>query len=241
VLMILLGIHWYVMGMLMAGESTAMSDRVKRSLPQTLIGRMAFSWFGPGPSTGYAFAAVNMLSGVAFCLIAMTVASLSGWPGPSFVPWSSTMAFAALMLSYVVVYLGIGNLLLMFLRRFMAVSMVTSIVVQLILIIVLCLVPVVLHFMSRTMFYEGYTLLQMTNVFWSLGIIVDSGTLPWEATVLLFCIPIAAVLVWLANVPFVAAEIRHLRVQQPERLLAEEAELRAAASGPTSPWDQPPG
>ncbi|MEK6233921.1 MAG: hypothetical protein N2C14_04345, partial [Planctomycetales bacterium] len=44
--------HWYVLGALMIGESPVMSQRVKRSLPQSFFGRTFLTWLNPGPGTG---------------------------------------------------------------------------------------------------------------------------------------------------------------------------------------------
>ena len=37
-------------------RTAALSPRVKRDLPQTLLGRIFLTWFAPGPGTGYMFA-----------------------------------------------------------------------------------------------------------------------------------------------------------------------------------------
>ena len=57
----ILAIHWYVMGMLMTGESSRLSNRAKRRLPQSFLGRVFLTWFNPGPGTGYLFALSNLL------------------------------------------------------------------------------------------------------------------------------------------------------------------------------------
>ena len=50
----LAGVHWYAMGCFMTGEAPQLSQRVKRRLPQSFLGRTFFTWFNPGPGTGYA-------------------------------------------------------------------------------------------------------------------------------------------------------------------------------------------
>ena len=80
--LILLGLHWYAMGTLMTGESPELSARVKRNLPQSFLGRAMFTWFNPGPGTGYMFALANCAGTVVLILVAVAgFAELSspGW------------------------------------------------------------------------------------------------------------------------------------------------------------------
>ena len=53
----------------MTGESPELSSRVKRKLPQSLLGRALSTWFNPGPGTGYLFALANCAA-----MFALTVA-----------------------------------------------------------------------------------------------------------------------------------------------------------------------
>ena len=60
--LMLSAIHWYVMGALMTGELSRLSNRAKRRLPQSLLGRSFLTWLSPGPGTGYVFAVANLLA-----------------------------------------------------------------------------------------------------------------------------------------------------------------------------------
>jgi len=71
------GIHWTLVGALMTGEQGVLSERVKRSLPQSVLGRMAFTWLNPGPGTGYVFTVANLVVlSVTFVVVADVATSL---------------------------------------------------------------------------------------------------------------------------------------------------------------------
>ena len=52
-------IYWYVMGTMLTAEHPVMSRRVRRRLPTSVLGRGFFTWFNPGPATGYMFAVAS--------------------------------------------------------------------------------------------------------------------------------------------------------------------------------------
>ena len=53
------GMYWYVMGTMLTAERPEMSQRVRRRLPQSFLGRMFFTWLNPGPASGYMFVVAN--------------------------------------------------------------------------------------------------------------------------------------------------------------------------------------
>ncbi len=63
------GHYWMIMGWALVGESRDMSQRVKRSLPKSLVARALFSWFLPGPGRGLIFAICNVLACGVFTLL----------------------------------------------------------------------------------------------------------------------------------------------------------------------------
>ena len=71
------GIHWTLVGALMTGEQGVLSERVKRSLPRSVLGRMAFTWLNPGLGTGYVFTVANLVVlSVTFVVVADVATSL---------------------------------------------------------------------------------------------------------------------------------------------------------------------
>jgi hypothetical protein len=86
--------------------------------------------------------------------------------------------------------------------------------------------------------------LQITNPIWTLVELVDGGAgLTYAEAILLMLVP-TAILIFLANLPGIAAEVRHVRIAKPLRVAQEDALAAAQKSPPvrvkTSPWDEEP-
>ena len=241
-----IGLHWYAMGALMTGESPMLSPRVKRGLPQSFLGRVFLTWFNPGPGTGYLFAVCGALGALMLVVMAVgvveafaPVALVRGWSPGDF---ERLLVFGVLVVGYLTVYLGIGLLVIRLLHRLGQVVMFLGVLIQILLIAAGCAVPAVLQTMSYRYYYStGYSLLQISNPFWTLAHVGDDPTLPMETATLLIVVPLAALIVFMLNLPGVVREVRHVRIAKPRRVAEEDAELAALVAPPqpirTSPWD----
>lgn len=239
---IVLAIHWWVMGVFMSGESPDLSLRVKRRLPQSLLGRAMLTWFFPGPGTGYVFALAN-LGAIVVMGIAVTVLypgyfqwSLS-WSGNSKLPATWVGLLAAW--GYVASYLGAGNLIIGVLRRKWQINMLVAVLIQVTLPLVGIGVPLVIQLMSPTLRGLDYTLLQITNPFWTLGHLLVSNSTPAYMEEIRILLTAVGGIFFGLNVWFlVLPQVRQVRILAPARVLEEEAELHPApAPQPLSPWD----
>lgn len=236
------GVHWYVMGAMMTGESPALSLRVRRALPQSFLGRMFLTWFNPGPGTGYMFAVCGSLSALVMVLAAVVLRVAIATGGG---PWSSridqVLVFGSLFLCYTVIYLGLGLLVLRFLKRFGASGLPMALVVHVVLLAVGTGVPLVIQMTSPILRNADYNLLQISNPFWTLTEIGDSSRLPPEGPAVLVLLSTAAGVVFVMNLPGVVREVRYVRIARPRRVAEEDDELAALAHPPepvrTSPWD----
>jgi len=245
VFLMFVAFHWYAMGALMTGESPELSPRVKRQLPQSFLGRVFLTWFNPGPGTGYLLAVSSLLS--ALVLVTIAVAAADWFSLSFFTRWSargteSILPFGVLALSYVTFYLGIGLLLIRFLRRFAYVGILLAALLHVLLVLLGFGIPLIIHLMSPSLRGTDYNLLHLTDPFWSLVYLVDRPGLPAYAPVLLTVVPLAALLVFVLNLPGVVREVRHVRIARPKRVADEDAALAAAKAPPpqpvrTSPWD----
>jgi hypothetical protein len=227
------GVYWYFMGALLTAEWPHLSARVKRSLPQSFLGRTFLTWFNPGPGTGYMFVMANLATVV---LAGLFVLALS--PPTTAMRWNkeSVAAFLIIGLSYSAAYLGAGKLLIDVLRRVTAVPMVASVLINGFLLAAGCGIPLVVHMMSDSR-YSGYTLMHMTNPVWSLEQVLD-GTVYQE--VLIFVVPAVGLAVFAANLPAVLREVRQVRVALPQRIVEDEALLHPPPEPRReSPWDEP--
>lgn len=235
------GLHWGVMGAFMNGESPELSQRVKRQLPQSFLGRAFLTWFNPGPAAGYVFAIINMasvllLAGFALVVGAMFLPSSSSPAlGPN--PYPTLIAFAVAMFSYIVIYLGLGRWLTAGLRRLNQGKLLLGALVQVLLLLFGVGVPLTIHLMIADM-RDSYSLLEISNPFWTLEEIITHRSLSPETTVAAFVLPIVAGLVFLANLPSVAAAVRQVRIAKPKRV-ADEDEFLELQRHPPQPIIDP--
>jgi hypothetical protein len=239
---IVCGLHWFVMGALMTGETPEMSPRVRRSLPQSLLGRAFLTWFNPGPGTGYLFAVGGLLS---VCVLggigAGTGDMLRSWSGAFAGRSTGTwLMFGPLGFAYATLFLGLGLLALRALRRFGQSGMLLTALVHFLLLLTACGIPTIIHLMSPTLRNAGYSLLQVANPVWTLIYVADSrGAWTSYGTVLVTVVPLAALVVFGLNLPGVAAEVRRVRIAKPGRIVEDDAALAPPPpKRPLSPWDE---
>jgi hypothetical protein len=257
-------IGWFVFGMFLTGESAALSPRVRRDLPQSVLGRTFLTWFMPGPGTGYIFVIANMLVvsllallpynqiGVFFQSLAGTNPATSGGMAGSFAfvrtppagPNPYEVALAGIVAtSYLTIFLGLGTLIVRGMRRFTPIRLAVPVLVNLCLIAVGCITPWVIQMSSPTMRRAGWNLLQIPNAVWTLTE-VCFDRLPVDGTALALALTAMALIVWSLNLLPLLDELKQGRVAKPARVEEEDAALATAAAGdpgPKSPWDEGDG
>ena len=243
------GFHWYAMGAFMTGESADLSLRVRRNLPQSFLGRVFLTWFNPGPGTGYVFSLCGMLGTLLAAWFAVAIWQFSPPPARPFrfVQPETVLTFGFLGLCYMAIYLGIGLLMMRLFRRVTQTGLVLSVLIQIVLVLLGCLIPMIIQWSSSSGYTSGYTLMQITNVFWTLGEVASSRAGFVYGPVLLTVLPAAALVVFVLNLPSVIREVRYVRLPKPKRVAEEDAAQAALVSPPQprqiSPWDMelPPG
>ncbi len=234
--------YWAIMGAIMTGEWPELSMRVRRGLPQSFLGRAFLTWFNPGPGTGYMLACCGVIAlSVTACsfltagMFSTTGGRLTGNDA------ASVLAFSAVAPAYVIAYLGLGLILVRLLRRFTQGTLLVAVLIQILLVTAGTAGPFVVGSVLDPSMLSGYSLLQITNPFWSCLHLVDSSPLPRDSGVVLCLVPLAAVLVFLLNLPGILHEVRHVRIAKPVRVAEEDQQLAAIAKpqGPVqiSPWD----
>jgi hypothetical protein len=234
--------HWGIMGSLMIGEWPELSMRVKRGLPQSFLGRSFLTWFNPGPGSGFMFACCGLIAAsVSACFILLAGMAFGSGGSITSGDMQSVVAFSTLVPAYVIAYMGISLILVRFLRRFTQATLFVATLIEILLISGGTAGPFVLESIIDSGTFGGYSLIQITNPFWSSMHIVDRNTLPVETPVLLTVVPLAALIAFLCNLPAILHEVRHVRIAKPARV-AEEDEQLAAEIAPhepvqVSPWD----
>jgi uncharacterized membrane protein (DUF485 family) len=244
----LVGLHWYLMGLFMTGESPELSSRVKRHLPQSLLGRALSTWFNPGPGTGYLFAVANCAAMFALALAGAALLARFNYssapkgakPLWTFDEVSRIGWFAVLGLGYLVLYLGVGLLVLRWLRRFARQGAMLSVVVHGLLFNLCVTAPYLIAEIRSQGLGANYSFLQITNAWWSLQEI-NKYMLTSDRAALAVLVWVLALPVLLANLPGVAREVRQVRMEPPRRVAEEDAAAAARRAPPkplhTSPWD----
>lgn len=241
---IMAGLHWAAMGMFINGELGETSLRVKRQLPQSLLGRVFFTWFNPGPTTGYMFVVANLLAATAIGALFLGGDYLFRGGGPGVrgisMPRTVLLGFAVLQMSYILFYLGAGRLIIGLLRRVTPVSHTLAVLLQILIVMAGSGIPLSIHMMSPTM-RSSYSLIEISNPFVSLAEALQAGDFRFEVMVLLTIVPLAAVAVFLLNLPAIVVAVHQVRMAMPKRVAEEDAELeaqRAPPAGPSSPFDE---
>jgi hypothetical protein len=243
-------VTWFAAGALMVGESQVLSPRIKRELPQSMLGRVFLTWFAPGPGTGYMLAISNMLavSVIAVIVYSEPFSNLVELTGVAFrrQPINSSVAnlveTCVVATSYLVIYLGLGKLILAAVRRFDETRISVRVLVHALLLLAGAGIPWIVQITYPQTRNLGYTLLQITNPVWTiLEYCTRSGPPLPAGSVLVTVLPCVALVVFAANFPGLARELRQVRIARPPRVAEEDALLAAAKAPPparTSPWDE---
>jgi hypothetical protein len=229
---------WALVGAFLTGETAQLSPRAKRQLPQSFLGRMAFTWFNPGSGTGYVFAMLNLLGVLLAGWFGITVAWMVGFEyQPDLPDW---FYFSTALVGYVMGYLGLVRLAVVALRRVMHVGMLATFLCQVIVASGAVLFPYLLHVVSvwGDFSQSYYSLLQLPNWVWTLYEIVEQTT--FSGLELALAVASAGTVIFLVNLIVAAREVEHVRTAAPERVAQDELALHPEQSPKRkkNPWDE---
>jgi hypothetical protein len=227
VFLIMAGIQWYLLGALMVGESPILFSRVKRQLPKSFLGRVFLTWFFPGPGKGYMLALTGLICSFLSACIGFAVAEILGWNGNGRMNFiDHVLPFAVLGIGYVTVYLGLGLLIVKFIRRFAPVGQALSVLMQILLILLGCIAPVLIQWIVPDLhFNSSYSILHITNPFWSL-LEVAEGRQNMDLPIMIALVSLAAAVVFAMNLRGLYREIETVRVYRPKRVIDEDVETK---------------
>jgi hypothetical protein len=146
--------------------------------------------------------------------------------------------FCLLTWSYVVGYLGVGRLLINFARRWAFVPMAAAMLIQMILVLAGIGEPVVIDALSPGNRLGGYSLTHLSNPFWTLLELAESGLVAIDGATAPLLVAALALAALLLNLRSVGSELHRQRIATPLRVLEEEAvDATADAAKPLNPWD----
>jgi hypothetical protein len=218
-------IYWYLIGALMAGETAQLSPRVKRSLPQSFLGRMTLTWFNPGSGTGYSFAVTNMVSMYLVVVVIGFGSQMTAFAGaPRDSDWS---VFGLMATCYVVTYLGIGRLIVLAIRQFAYVGMLVPFLIGIFVALLGCAVPAFLQAWWYGYSSLEYSAFQASNWMWTMVEAADGNL--WGTPAAPIAVFVSAVLIFGLNLIFTMYEVEHVRQATPQRVLDDESEMVGGA------------
>jgi ABC-type transport system involved in multi-copper enzyme maturation permease subunit len=235
ILLMLIGLvasYWMFMGTLMIGESGQLSLRARRRLPTSFLSRACFTWFNPGPGTGYLFAVLNLFTVWLIYVAMLTASQLTGFRGqPDSPGW---LLFGSLTVAYAALFLGLDRILLLLMNRLrISITMLTSLLVQICLLLVTSSVPFIVTLWASDFRGAEYSLLQCPNWLWTLQAaafgMYDTPTADifgWaqipSGYVVATIIMIAALATFVVNLILARREVDFVRLQTPRRVLEDE-------------------
>lgn len=214
--------YWTFLGSLLIGESGLLSSRVRRSLPQSFLGRLFLTWFNPGSGTGYFFTVANLAAvmvGTIVMMMASPSSSSASAPDDPLI-----LLVTCVTTAYALFYLGLARLVLLALRKLAPFGPGSAFILTLLLAILGCLFPFVFGGLIGGFASQDYSLLQVTNWWWTLAEIADDDPIAIQLS-----LPIIVgltCLVMLMNMVQASEEIGLVRVATPARVLAEQTRPR---------------
>lgn len=162
----ILAVLWALCGSMLAAESPTMTPRILRELPSSFFARCALTWLTPGPTTGLAFATVNI------AIVAISVAigieylieTSSAWRTYHSILQKLILAYAA----YLVGMLVMVRFMISLIRIRNHVRVEIGIAALVVVAVVTALVPysLGLHFNDYRPY--SYSYWQVTNWAWTL-------------------------------------------------------------------------
>jgi ABC-type transport system involved in multi-copper enzyme maturation permease subunit len=210
----ILGTAWVVVGIFLCGESWELSPRVRRGLPKTYATRMLWTWWMPGPGTGFMFA-------ISTCLAGLVVLGVAGLLLPGL---QSTFTysvdtpppvFAMLMAGYVTGYLGLIRLLAMpFLRRF-GPSFAAPVAAAVAVLFGGIVVPATIDVVLRGEVSNHYGVLHASNWFWTWDEAFSGSGLPAGIAGLIFAVGLSVLAI---NAVSLFREFRFRAIAVPPRV-----------------------
>lgn len=232
-------IHWGVMGALMVGESPVLSPRVRRTIPDSLWGRVRLNWRLPGPARGYFLAVSGAISG------GILVAAACFFPHNTnpFPPNAEDIFWMAILLPcYVICYLGLGRMIMGGVHRLGQGGIFVSLLIHVIVMAAICGLPWSFQLWYTNFRDSSYTLLQVANPFWTFHELFPSPSASVSAAPLLA--PIATILIssatimLLLQVYFTGRDLVPVRSDPLQLANAPNAAPPRPAETPQSPWDE---
>jgi hypothetical protein len=208
-LLVILAIHWGVIGTFFIGESGATSPRAQRTLPDTLLTRVFLTWTNPGSGPGYFFVLCSYAG-----VVAMTLFS---WFGRSLSAHDYTMVagFGLTLLGHLIVYLGTTRLILLLLPHGTKSRMIISVCLMAILVGAGSFFTLLFSYAANDFNEPSFEWYSILNVMWTYSDFVRVPELSFSFLAIL------AVVIFAINLQSLTQDIVLVRIQVPAKVLKE--------------------
>jgi hypothetical protein len=223
---IFLFMHWGISGTIIMGEQGIIPARARRTLPNSLLGRLFLTWLNPGAGPGYLFTVLGFTGTAATLVVGPAVMLTNASSNVGFPSFLFVMA----LVCYLVLYLGIVRLICMAtLRRVRAGRLVAAFTANLVMIILSVVVTCAMSLgvnNYQSMTYGWYC---FPNLFWTLGEIYPYRNFlvgAPEIEMALISLAVCAIAVGIVNVVLTSKDVILLRIDTPTRVLLERAKRR---------------
>ncbi len=221
----LIGSHllvmWVVVGAMLSAEASTITARMRRSLPSTFLGRLFLTWLTPGPATGLVFAVVNIvvLMGTLHWL-ADRVTNIQGTSRirTLTVPIQDALPLLAAYLAFALV--GV-RALVAGLRARNPVRVSIGLAAMAVVLLLMAIVPYSIGLHLNEYRTYGYSLAQVTNWAWTIGLALNRN-LPDEAFYLVLALGAIA---FIGHLVFVGRTVLPQKLATPRRVLEERDRL----------------
>tara|TARA_R110002049_G_scaffold25016_1_gene88225 strand:- start:12409 stop:14058 length:1650 start_codon:yes stop_codon:yes gene_type:complete len=179
---------WLLCGALMSAESTVMTPRIRRELPQSFAARLALTWLTPGPGTGLVFASVCilLLCGASVVGLYYSITMYAPGRGIGTAVWRQFVQLHVLYASYAIAMLCLVRAVVAIVRMKNQPPVQVGIAAFLAIAVVVALVPysVGLHYNDYRPY--AYSWWQLPNWAWTFQQSLDRSLLRGEEYVIAF-------------------------------------------------------
>ena len=211
------GIFWTFYAALMTGEEAKLSPRARRDLPHTFFGRTFLTWFNPGSATGYVFALTTFMA-LVLVVLGMNLFAAANWPEIAY-DVEDLIPFGLLMWSYMALYLGLGRIVIVGLRKVSDFGLVAVVLIHILILTSAAALPTFIQFWLQNFRNADYSGLQAVNWLWSLFETIDGSWVMWGVVV---SMGFAGLVMYFTNLVFAAREVEATRIDAPTRVLEDD-------------------
>lgn len=225
-------IFWGIVGPFLSLETTTLSPRARRELPQSLLGRVSFTWFNPGDGSGYIFTVVNLLSVIVFSFSLVVLRDGRINLGSREV--TAYFEICAGSLGYLLCFSGFMRLVAYFFynRTGTRLPTVIGVVLQYMLYGFAVLIPLIVAAANSSLngTYVEYSLLQTSNWIWTMFRVLD-----YKSDAVVYLVLLSGLGIFALNFFGASMQALDVRLPPPKRLIEED--LAAHSQGKhRNPW-----